>query len=123
MNLRGRYVILLALLLGHLACAALRAESPVFDWKQAAKAHEEAQKTGICEVHKMKMTAEAVPIHWGEAVPPAPGEPTCQYRMAHFPNYVTVVEGGCCKIPGKKSEMTFICPKCKEAAIAWTSKK
>ena len=69
------------------------------------------------------MAAEAVPIHWGEATPPDPGEPTYQYRMEHFPNYLSVIEGGCCKIPGKKSEMTFICPGCKEEAMAWKSKK
>jgi hypothetical protein len=115
-------VIFLALLLGQLTCAELRAESPSFDWKQVAKAHAEAQKSGICEIHKVKMTPEAVPIHWGEAVPPAPGEPTYQYRMEHFPNYLTVIEGGCCKVPGKKSEMMFICPRCKEDAIAWKRK-
>lgn len=58
-------------------------------------------------------------IHWGEAVPPAPGEPTCQFRMEHFPNYLTVIEGGCRKIPGKKSEMIFICPGCEEETILW----
>ena len=115
-------MIFLALLLGQLTCAELRAESPSFDWKLVAKAHAEAQKNGICEIHKVKMTAEAVPIHWGEAVPPAPGGPTYQYRMEHFPNYLTVIEGGCCKIPGKKSEMMFICPRCKEDAIAWKRK-
>jgi len=120
--LRGRSVIFLALLLGQLTCAELRAESPSFDWKQVAKAHAEAQKSGICEIHKVKMTPEAVPMHWGEAVPPAPGEPTYQYRMEHFPNYLTVIEGGCCKVPGKKSEMMFICPRCKEDAIAWKRK-
>jgi hypothetical protein len=108
-----RHLICLGLLGPLLACAALRAESPGFDWKQAAKAHEEAQKTGICEIHKMKMTAEAVP--------PGPGEPAYRYRMQHFPNYITVIEGGCCRIPGKNSEMTFICPKCKAEAIAWKS--
>lgn len=68
------------------------------------------------------MTAEAVLIHWGEAVPPAPGEPTYQYRMEHFPNYLTVIEGGCCRIPGKTSEVMFICPKCKADAIEWKSR-
>lgn len=86
---------------------------------KAVKAHQEAQKTGICEVHKIKMDSKSVPIHWGEAVPPAPGALSYLYRMEHFPNYLTVIEGGCVKISGKDSETTFICPRCKAEALAW----
>jgi len=120
--LRG-HLICLGFLGALLACAALQAGSPGFDWKQTAKAHEEAQKTGICEIHKIQMSAESVPIRWGEDVSPGPGEPKYQYRMQHFPNYVTVIEGGCCRIPGKKSEMIFVCPRCKADAIAWKSRR
>lgn len=118
-----RHLIGLGFLSVLLGGSALPADNPSFDWQQIAKAHEEAQKTGICEIHKIKMIAEAVPIRWGEAVPPAPGEPSYQYRMQHFPNYIKVIEGGCIKIPGKNSKMTFICSRCKEEAIAWKSGK
>lgn len=105
----------LGLFCSFLGCVALSADN----WKEIAKAHQEAQKTGICEVHKIRMVKEAVRIRWGEAIPPKPGEPSYQYQMQHFPNYIEVIEGGCVKIPGKKSEATFICSKCKEEALAW----
>ncbi len=66
-----RHLMLLGLSCSFLASVALSEDN----LKTLAKAHEEAQKTGICEVHKIKMLKQAVPIHWGEAVPPGPGEP------------------------------------------------
>lgn len=113
----------LGLLYSLLGCAALSDDGSTYDWKASAKAHQEARKTGICEVHKIKMTSEAVRIRWGEAVPPGPGEPSYPYRMQHFPNYIEVIEGGCVKIPGKNSQATFICSRCKEEALAWKKAK
>ncbi len=121
--MRQIYLIWLVLLNTLLGCASLPADNASFDWKQVGKAHEEAQKTGICEIHKIKMTLESVPIRWGEATPPAPGDPSYQYRMENFPNYTQVIEGGCVKIPGKNSKMTFICSLCKGKAIAWKNIK
>lgn len=112
-------IMTLALFVFTTFCVALAGDNDREQMLKAAKAHQEAQKTGICEVHKTKMTTEAVPIHWGEAVPPAPGDPPYLYRMQHFPNYVTMIEGGCVKIPGKKAEAIFICSKCKEEATEW----
>ena len=109
----------LAQLITLLGCAAVSGDDDRAWMAEAARAHQEAQKTGICEVHKVKMTFKAVPIRWGEAVPPGPGEPSYQDRMQHFPNYITVIEGGCVKIPGRESRATFICSRCKDAAMAW----
>ncbi|CAN5909703.1 hypothetical protein BH11VER1_BH11VER1_09700 [soil metagenome] len=106
-----------------LACVAVSADHPSFDLKQAAKAHEEAQKTGLCEVHKIKMNSEAVPIRWGNAVRPGPDEATYEYLMQHFPNYVEIIEGGCVKMPGVNSRMTLICSRCKDEAKAWKKSK
>ena len=114
-----RHLLLLGLYCSFLGCVAHSEDN----WKEIAKAHQEAQKTGICEVHKIQMVKKAVPIHWGEAIPPSPGEPSYQYRMQHFPNYIEVIEGGCVKIPGKNSQSTFICSKCKEEAMSWKKGK
>jgi len=108
-----RHLMLLGLYISSLGCVALSEDNR----KEVAKAHQEAQKTGICEVHKIKMLKQAVPIHWGVAIPPGPGEPSYQYRMQHFPNYIEFIEGGCAKIPGKTSQSTFICSECKKEAM------
>jgi hypothetical protein len=118
-----RLLIGFGLLVVLLGADSLPADGPVFDGKEIARAHEEGQKTGICEIHKIKMIEEPVPIRWGVAVPPAPGDPSYQYTMQHFPNYIKVIEGGCVKIPGRTSKLTLICSRCKAEALAWKSAK
>jgi hypothetical protein len=106
---------ILGLLLG---CTAIpKHEIPAS--RQLAQTHQEAQKTRVCEVHHITMQNKAVPIIWGQAVPPGSGDPPYHYRMQHSPNYIEVIEGGCSRIPGKTSQMTLICARCQNEAMEW----
>ena len=68
--------MLLGLFCSLLGCVALSADT----LKEIAKAHQEVQKTGICEVHKIKMSKEAVRIHWAEAIRHGPYPVSIQLR-------------------------------------------
>lgn len=96
---------------------------PEREWRRLLAAHQDAQRTGICEIHQIKMHKESVLIKWGEIEAPAPNEPSPLYRFLHFPNYHTFIAGGCCIVPGKDRELVFICPECKASALKWEKEK
>ncbi len=113
--------VLAAAVLGSFLAEAVAAPSEE-EWKAMMAAHQNALKSGICEIHSVKMTKTEVPIRWGMELPPGPDEPTPVQRMQLFPNYREFVSGGCCKIEGVKSEKIWICSVCKEKALAWAKK-
>ena len=84
-----------------------------------ARAAIKAQKTGICNIHHLKMQKERVPVHYGLLVFE---DPYYLAQLCYFPNAREYVNGGCV-LPStdvdKERRSRFVCPECKQARRKW----
>ena len=78
-----------------------------------------AQKTGICNLHHVKMERKRVPVHYGLLVF---DDPYYLAELCYFPNARDYVNGGCV-LPSldiaKEREWRYVCPGCKRAQKQW----
>ena len=78
-----------------------------------------AQKTGVCNLHHIKMEKRLVPVHYGLLVF---DDPYYLAELCYFPNTREYVNGGC-ELPAldvqKERQLRFVCPACKQARRQW----
>ena len=82
------------------------------------EAHFRAQKTGVCNIHHIRMQKKLVPIHWGYI------EYHSVYSAAEirdFPNAWEYVNGGRVVDEKKLGQLVprYVCPECKKAEQRW----
>ena len=78
----------------------------------------DAQRTGICNIHHIRMQKKQVPIYFGLAMS---NDPYYSAELVYFPNAQEHVEGGCEYDPvrAKQRHYIFVCPQCKRAQRQW----
>ena len=85
---------------------------------QLARAAIAARKSGICNVHGVKMLKKRVPIHFGLL---DFTDPYYSHQISRFPHAQEYVNGGCEVDPvaEKRLYWTLVCPECKRAERRW----
>jgi hypothetical protein len=87
--------------------------------EKLARAAIQAQKTGICNLHHLKMERKRAPVHYGLLVF---DDPYYLAELGYFPNAREYVNGGCV-LPSldvaKKRSWRYVCPECKRARKQW----
>ena len=80
----------------------------------------EAQETGICNIHHLRMQKKRVPVAFGLSVFDLDGQYSSA-ELTYFPNAQEYVEGGCCVEPEvqKEAHYRYVCPECKHAQRQW----
>jgi uncharacterized protein YlaI len=83
-----------------------------------ARAAIKAQKTGICNIHHVKMKKEQVPMIFGL---PDSSNPYYSNELAYFPHAREYTNGGCEIEPTRQKKLypQFMCPECKRAERQW----
>jgi hypothetical protein len=83
-----------------------------------ARAAIAARKSGICNVHLVKMLKKRVPIHFGLL---DFSDPYYSHEISRFPHAHEYVNGGCevDPIAEKKLHSTLVCPECRQAEWRW----
>ena len=83
-----------------------------------ARAAMAARKSGVCNVHHVKMLKKRVPIHFGLI---DFSDPYYSHEIARFPHAHEFVNGGCDLDPveEKAPHWTLVCPACKRAEWQW----
>jgi hypothetical protein len=80
-----------------------------------------AQKTGICNIHRIRMQNKLVPIRFGYFAFDASYDSA---EIQKFPNAQEYILGGCVvdeKRVGKRVPI-YICPECKRAQKEWEAR-
>jgi hypothetical protein len=83
-----------------------------------ARAAIAARKSGICNVHRVKMLKRQVPVHFGLL---DSTDPYYSHEVSRFPHAKEYVNGGCEGDPvaEKRLHPTFVCLECKRAERQW----
>ena len=78
-----------------------------------------AQKSGICNIHKVPMKKTLVPISWG--LPDTSVGPLPSTEIRFFPHARDYVNGGCEVDPARENAKVpiYICPECEHAQWRW----
>ncbi|HEY2711361.1 MAG TPA: hypothetical protein VGI60_02515 [Chthoniobacterales bacterium] len=78
-----------------------------------------AQKTGVCNIHKVPMKKKLVPIVWG--LMNIDIGPLLSTQIRFFPHARDYVNGGCEIDPARKNTKVpiYICPECQRAQLEW----
>ncbi len=118
------FAMLLAQLLGLSAIAEEQTAESKAEWEARRKrgeAWEEANKTGICEVHHIEMEGQVVPIIYGL---PQGGDIPQEARWTLFPHAEQSVSGGCVVLSEAPTTAQIkVCPQCVEAKTKWRAKQ
>jgi hypothetical protein len=77
-----------------------------------------AQRTGVCNIHHIRMEKKRVPMYFGLLVFE---DPYYSAQLAYFPNAREYVNGGCEVDPvlQKQAHFRYVCPECKRAQRQW----
>ena len=94
------------------AAEVARAQEPFRTWLVA-------QRTGVCELHDVKMSRRWLPVTYG--LPAADSLPERE-EAAGFPHGEEVFSGGCVVTATKEREV-HLCPECVKAYRVWKAKK
>ena len=83
-----------------------------------ARAAIAARKSGICNVHRVKMLEKQVPIRFGLI---DFTDPYYSHEISRFPHTHEYVNGGCefDPVAEKRPHRTLVCPECKRAERRW----